>query len=170
MRNTLLTAISKEPVSYSQLIDGALNPFPAFKELRSLINREELAELMDQIGDLSLKDMADRKNGPLVNKALAFMYQLAPLYTELSTALPSAERQTQLDIVCETSYGLVTVEMQVSPQNYWDGATVRRCCELLRERPSMLLDEPKELNKERSVNVTKRVYARGKRIARSASS
>ena len=130
VRNSLLTAILKEPVRYSQLIDGALNPFPAFKDLRSLINRGELSELMDQIGSLSLKDLADRKNGPLVNKALAFMHELAPLYTELSSALPSAERQTQLDIVCETSYGLVTVEMQVSPQNYWDVRILDHVCGL----------------------------------------
>ena len=130
VRNSLLTAILKEPVSYSQLIDGALNPFPAFKGLRSLINRPELAELMDQLGELSAKELPDRKNNPLVNKALVFMRELAPLYAELSSALPSAERQTQLDIVCETSYGLVTVEMQVSPQNYWDVRILDHVCGL----------------------------------------
>ena len=130
VRNSLLTTILKEPVHYSELVDGALNPFPAFKELRALVNRDELALLMDQIGVLSRTDLADRKNGSLVNKALGFMHELAPLYGQLSAALPSAERQTQLDIVCETSYGLVTVEMQIAPQNYWDVRILDHVCGL----------------------------------------
>lgn len=53
-------------------------------------------------------------------KAKDFLVQLVPLYYELVQALPDADRNTQLDLVCDTPNGIINVEVQVDPQNYWD--------------------------------------------------
>ena len=129
IRNSLLSAILDEHISYSELVDVALNPFPTFKTLRELVNRSDIKTLMEEI-ELLPEGLEINKNKVLNKRALQFMQDLAPLHAQLSAMIPSPERQTSLDIVCRSSYGLINVEMQVEPQNYYDLRILDHVCGL----------------------------------------
>lgn len=130
IRNSLLTAILNEEISDSELIDGSLNPFPAFKEIRSLINDSKIEILMQSIEAIPVQALRERQHQDLLHQALGFIRKLAPYYHDLSAAIPSAERQTRLDVVCKSSYGLINVEIQIAPQDYWDLRILDHVCGL----------------------------------------
>ena len=130
IRNSLLTAILNEEISDSELIDGSLNPFPAFKEIRSLINDSKIEALMQAIQSIPAQALRERQNQDLLQKALSFTHKIAPYYQDLMAAIPSVERQTRLDVVCKSSYGLINVEIQIAPQDYWDLRILDHVCGL----------------------------------------
>ncbi len=130
VRNGLLSAILRKPIFESELQDVSLNPLPAYRELRELFNRKDIQELMETLSDTDRVNLVNRDQPSLVNQAMSFMWQLALRYFELSAALPDAERQTQLDMVCKTDYGWVEIEMQIAPQNFWDLRILDHVCGL----------------------------------------
>ncbi len=44
--------------------------------------------------------------------------------------IPGTERNTQLDVVCETKDGLVNIEVQVEPHSFWDIRILSHVCGL----------------------------------------
>ena len=64
----------------------------------------------------------------------AFVGDLALHYHQLLNAIPGAERNTQLDIVCETKDELVNIEVQVEPQNFWDIRILSHVCGLFQRQ------------------------------------
>jgi hypothetical protein len=60
--------------------------------------------------------------------------ELALHYHQLLYAIPRAERNTQLDVVCETEDGVVNVEVQVEPQNFLDIRILSHVCGLFQRQ------------------------------------
>ena len=48
--------------------------------------------------------------------------------------IPGTERNTQIDVVCETKDGLVNIEVQVEPQNFWDIRILSHVCGLFQRQ------------------------------------
>jgi hypothetical protein len=63
-------------------------------------------------------------------KLQQFIKDLSSQYFELLHAFPSLERNTQLDIVCRTDTGIINVEVQVDPQDFWDIRILSHVCGL----------------------------------------
>ncbi len=62
------------------------------------------------------------------------MGELALHYHHLLYVIPGSERNTQLDVVCETKDGLVNIEVQVEPQNFWDIRILSHVCGLFQRQ------------------------------------
>ncbi len=131
LRNSFLGAILGQPVVHSKILDTSLNPIKEFESLRKVINKKGIADMMKAISSGKNKPeivniMSNRRLPALEN----FVGELALHYHQLLHALPAAERNTQLDVACETNDEVVNFEIQVEPQNYWDIRILSHVCGL----------------------------------------
>ncbi|RZI45230.1 hypothetical protein [Candidatus Finniella inopinata] len=78
-----------------------------------------------------IKNLKTNRSLPSLEK---FLGELALHYRQLLHAIPQAERNTQLDLVCETQDGLVNIEVQVEPQNFWDIRILSHVCGLFQKQ------------------------------------
>lgn len=131
IRNSFLTGVLGERVVASELLDVSLNPMRSYTAIRELFNRPEIRDLMDDLakGEKEIEVRNKKTNYPLKRYA-NFLNELSPLYHELVQAIPDRERNTQLDLVCETDTGLINVELQVEPQDFWDIRILDHACGL----------------------------------------
>ncbi len=131
VRNSFLTGVVGEKVVKSELLDSSLNPMRSYTAIRELFNRPEVKALMEDIakGEKEIEVRNKKTNYPLKQYA-RFLNELSPLYHELVQAIPDRERNTQLDLVCETDTGLINVEVQVEPQDFWDIRILDHACGL----------------------------------------
>lgn len=131
VRNSFLTGVIGERVVSSELLDSSLNPMRSYTAIRELFNRPEIKTLMEEVasGTKEIEVRNKKTNYPLKQYA-RFLNELSPLYHELLQAIPDRERNTQLDLVCETDTGLVNVEVQVEPQDFWDIRILDHACGL----------------------------------------
>ena len=135
VRNSFLSAVLGQPVSHSKILDTSLNPIKEFENLRKVINKSGIGDLMKEIssGEKQLKVTNIKTNRPLQSLE-SFLGELALHYHQLLHAIPRAERNTQLDLVCETKDGLVNIEVQVEPQNFWDIRILSHVCGLFQRQ------------------------------------
>ncbi len=63
-----------------------------------------------------------------------FSVDLSRNIDQLVRAIPSAERNTQLDIYCETKDGLINIEVQVEPPNFWDIRILSHVCGIFQKQ------------------------------------
>lgn len=131
VRNSFLTGVIGEKVVSSELLDSSLNPMRSYTAIRELFNRPEVKRLMEEIakGEKEIEVRNKITKHPLKQYA-RFLNELSPLYHELVQAIPDRERNTQLDLVCETDTGLINVEVQVEPQDFWDVRILDHACGL----------------------------------------
>lgn len=134
LRNNLIGNLIGEKIISSTILDEALNPLPMYKELRNLVNQSRIEELMqgfENIDPCLLKvDSPDRQIRSLLAGAVDFVKALAPKYYQLTRAVPCAERETKMDIVCKTETEFINVDVQLQPQNYWDVRILDHICGL----------------------------------------
>ena len=131
LRNSFLGAILGQPVVHSKILDTSLNPIKEFESLRKVINKRGIADLMEEISsgkkDPQITNAISNRRLPALE---AFVGELALHYHQLLHALPGAERNTQLDVACETKDEVVNFEVQVEPQNFWDIRILSHVCGL----------------------------------------
>ena len=103
--------------------------------LRNVINRRGIEDLMKKIssGEKQSKITSIKTKRPLPGLE-AVVGELALHYHQLLYVIPGAERNTQLDVVCETKDGLVNIEVQVEPQNFWDIRILSHVCGLFQRQ------------------------------------
>ena len=156
LRNSFLGAVLGKPVYSSEILDPSLNPIKEFESLRRVINSRRTVDLMKAIS-------SGEKQPTVINKATnrplhsleVFLRDLSLGYQQLLRAIPSAERNTQLDIICQTEDGLINIEVQVEPQNFWDIRILSHVCGLFHKQfPrsfawSQLQNDPHVSNKVR---------------------
>ena len=135
LRNSFLGAVLGQPVGHSKILDSSLNPIKEFESLRKLINKSGIGDLMKEIstGEKQPKITNVKTKRPLPGLE-AFVGDLALHYHQLLYAIPGAERNTQLDVVCETKDGIVNIEVQVEPQNFWDIRILSHVCGLFQRQ------------------------------------
>ena len=142
LRNSFLGAVLGQTVLHSKILDTSLNPIKKFVSLRNVINRRGIGHLMKKIS-FFLGDLMKGENQPQITNNItkrslprleAFVGDLALHYHQLLNAIPGAERNTQLDIVCETKDELVNIEVQVEPQNFWDIRILSHVCGLFQRQ------------------------------------
>lgn len=131
VRNSFLSGVIGEEVLASELLDSSLNPMRSYTALRELLNRGDIKALMQDVqeGEKTVEVRNTQTKYPL-KRLTRFLQELSPLYHELLQAIPDVERNTQLDLVCETDTGLVNVEIQVEPQDFWDIRILDHACGL----------------------------------------
>jgi hypothetical protein len=131
VRNSFLTGVIGENVTSSELLDGSLTPMRSYTALRELINDTEIRDLMAEVDkDTKVVSVHNVRTQRPVKRLADFLTRLAPLYHELVQAIPAGERNTQLDLVCQTATGIVNVEVQVDPQDFWDIRILDHACGL----------------------------------------
>ncbi|WP_085783728.1 Rpn family recombination-promoting nuclease/putative transposase [Candidatus Nucleicultrix amoebiphila] len=130
-RNSFLSAVLGEEILESEYLDQALNPLKSFTALRGFINDKKHILLMKEV-EKDLKDplVINARTNRSMGKMREFLKQLAPIYYHLVASLPAEERNTQLDLICKTRFGLINVEVQVEPQNFWDIRILDHVCGL----------------------------------------
>jgi predicted transposase/invertase (TIGR01784 family) len=82
-----------------------------YESLRRLLQGSALSE--------AFQGLMERYD-PQKDAVLKPLLDLAFYKRDLRSAFPSAERNSQMDILCETNTGLVTIEFQIAKQEYWD--------------------------------------------------
>jgi predicted transposase/invertase (TIGR01784 family) len=142
LRNSFLGSVLGQTVLHSKILDTSLNPIKKFVSLRNVINRRGIGDLMKKIS-FFLGDLMKGENQPQITNNItkrslprleAFVGDLALHYHQLLNAIPGAERNTQLDVVCETKDELVNIEVQVEPQNFWDIRILSHVCGLFQRQ------------------------------------
>jgi hypothetical protein len=129
LRNSFLGAIVGQPVVHSKILDTSLNPIKEFESLRKVIYRRGIADLMEEISSGQKQpQITNSKSKMRLTTLETFVGELALHYHQLLHALPGAERNTQLDVVCETKDEVVNFEVQVEPQNLWDIRILAHVC------------------------------------------
>ena len=135
LRNSFLGAVLGQPVLHSKILDTSLNPIKKFESLRKVINKRGIGKLMKEIS--SSKKQPEITN-VITSKRLhgleAFVGELALHYHQLLHAIPGSERNTQLDVVCETKDELINIEVQVEPQSFWDIRILSHVCGLFQRQ------------------------------------
>ena len=135
LRNSFLSAILGETINHSEILDTSLNPIKEFENLRKVINKRGIGDLMKEI---SLGEKRPKVTNIQTNKPLPslekFLGELALRYQQLLHAVPLSERNTELDIVCKTKDGLVNIEVQVEPQDFWDIRILSHVCRLFQRQ------------------------------------
>ena len=126
---TLSVPLLGEKVNSSIILDVALNLLPMYKELRDLVNEPDVKKLMESFENVDERLLKSDSQDKEV-RALDFVKSLAPKYYQLTQAVPDAERNTQLDIVCKTNNELINIDIQLQPQNYWDIRILDHICGL----------------------------------------
>ena len=135
LRNSFLGAVVGQPVLHSKILDTSLNPIKEFESLRKVINRKGIEDLMKKISSGKSKPKITNITTKRPLHGLeAFVGELALHYHQLLHAIPGAERNTQLDVVCETKDGLFNIEVQVEPQNFWDIRILSHVCGLFQRQ------------------------------------
>jgi predicted transposase/invertase (TIGR01784 family) len=134
IRNAFLGSIINEKILESTPLDVALTPIPSYNALRDMLNRDDVVKAMQKFEKMDLEAVRRYQFTNEIRDTLMefikFMQELTPKYYDLINALPSLERNTQLDVVCETATGFVNIEMQVLPQDYWDLRILHHVCGL----------------------------------------
>jgi hypothetical protein len=138
LRNDFIGSIINEKISSSIILDVALNPLPMYRELRELVNQSKIETLMNKFADIDESllqvDTTDNEIRSMLMGAIDFVKSLAPKYYQLTQAVPDAERNTQLDIVCKTDNELINIDIQLMPQNYWDLRILDHVCGLFHKQ------------------------------------
>jgi hypothetical protein len=131
LRNSFLSAVLGQKVSGSNQLDSSLNPLKEFANLRQIINAEGIEDVMrevtSQAKEFQVVNVGTKRRWPTLER---FWVQLARHYDQLLLAFPDPERNTQLDLICETEDGLVNVELQVEAQDFWDIRILAHVCGL----------------------------------------
>ena len=131
LRNSFLSAVLGEPVSQSEILDASLNPIKEFEQLRKVVNERSIRNLMKEISlNNKIAEVTNSKTKRPLRSLDKFLRQLSLHYQHLLHALPLPERNTELDICCKTKDGLVNIEVQVEPQNFWDIRILSHVCGL----------------------------------------
>ncbi len=107
-----------QSLSSATRIDDRHNPFDPILKLRKLINSTESQSLFERIRNSSTIDLS--LDGGKIDHALEFLKGLIISYEEFSRAFPYHISHSAVDFICETDSGYVTIEVQVSKQDYWD--------------------------------------------------
>jgi hypothetical protein len=125
LRNSFLGAVVGQPVVHSEILDTSLNPIKELESLRKVINKSG-------IGDLMKKISSGEKQPKITNieSLESFLWELDLHYHQLLYAIPGAERNTELHVVCETKDRLVNIVVQIEPQNFWDIRILSHVCGL----------------------------------------
>ena len=135
LRNSFLGAVLGQTVVQSKILDTSLNPIKEFESLRKVMNKSGIADLMEEISSgekqPNIINFASKRRLPALE---AFVGELALHYHQLLHAIPAAERNTQLDVVCETKDELINIEVQVEPQNFWDIRILSHVCGLFQRQ------------------------------------
>ena len=107
-----------QSLSSATLIDRLANPFDPILKLRKLVDSIESQNIFDSIKRSSKIDifLDDKK----VYHALEFLKGLVVSYEDFSHAFPYHRSHSVIDFLCETHSGSVTIEFQVSKEDYWD--------------------------------------------------
>jgi hypothetical protein len=134
IRNDFISSVIGEKVLASELLDEPLNPLPLYKDLRHFINQDKVQKLMDRFENIDpgllVYNSPNIEIRSLIGDVVNFIHVFAPKYYQLIQAIPSPERSTQMDIVCETADGFINIEVQNQPQNYWDLRILDHVCGL----------------------------------------
>ena len=156
VRNSFLSSVLGEKVDKSEFLDHALNPMRSYTGLRNLLNSKRVIALMEEInaseGEFTV---VHPKTKHPQHKLQKFIKELSAQYFELLHAFPKLERNTQLDLVCQTDTGIINVEVQVDPQDFWDIRILSHVCGLFnRQFPkgfewSKLESDPRIISKVR---------------------
>jgi predicted transposase/invertase (TIGR01784 family) len=135
VRNSFLSAVLGQTVEESELLDLSLNPIREYKALRDVINGEGIIDLMKEVAEgrtqFQVRNTKTKHNWSSLQK---FLIEIATHYHQLIQALPSSERNTQLDLLCRTDDGLINVEIQVEPQDFWDIRILSHVCGLFQRQ------------------------------------
>lgn len=156
VRNSFLSSVLGEKVDKSEFLDHALNPMRSYTGLRDLLNSKRIIDLMEEINaSVDEFKVVHPKTKHPQHKLQQFIKDLSAQYFELLHAFPSLERNTQLDLVCQTDTGIINVEVQVDPQDFWDIRILSHVCGLFnRQFPkgfewSKLETDPRIISKVR---------------------
>ena len=93
------------------------NPFDALYNLRTLINSASSQEVFETIRESSVEVLLGGKKN---KKASGLVKKLGGLYGDFAHAVPSGKNRSTVDFLCETGFGFITIEFQVTKQVYWD--------------------------------------------------
>ncbi len=131
LRNSFLSAVLGQKVGASDQLDSALNPLKEYTHLRQIINTEGIEDVMREVTlqakEFQVINVDTQRRWRTLER---FWVQLARHYDQLLLAFPDPERNTQLNLICETEDGLVNVELQVEPQDFWDIRILAHVCGL----------------------------------------
>lgn len=135
LRNSFLSAVLGQKVSNSKQLDSSLNPIKEYAHLRQIINTDGIEEVMrevtSQAKEFQVINVQTKKRWPTLER---FWVELARHYDQLLLSFPTPERNTQLDLVCETDDGVVNVELQVEAQDFWDIRILAHVCGLFQRQ------------------------------------
>lgn len=131
VRNSFLSSVIGEKIETSEFLDQAMNPVRSYTGLRDLLNSKRVIELMEEINTSAdeFKVLHPKTKHPQP-KLQQFIKELSSQFSELLYAFPNLERNTQLDLVCQTDTGIINVEVQVDPQDFWDIRILSHVCGL----------------------------------------
>ena len=131
LRNSFLSAVLGQEVSDSEQLDSSLNPLKEYAQLRKIINADGIEEMMQEVTsqakEFHVINVETKRRWTTLER---FWVELARHYDQLLLAFPDPERNTQLDLVCKTEDGLINVEVQVEPQDFWDIRILAHVCGL----------------------------------------
>jgi hypothetical protein len=108
-RNYVLSALSGYDIKKSRPLDDHLNPFDKFESLRTILHSDALEKNIAFL----LKDSSKYQE-------LKNLKQMVYYYEDLKRGFPLQDRNSQVDFLCETDVGFVTIEFQIVKQKYWD--------------------------------------------------
>lgn len=107
-----------QSLSSATRIDELHNPYDPILKLRKLINSIESQDFFERIKKSSTIDIS--LDGKKIDHAFEFLKGLVVSYEDFSHAFPYHRSHSVSDFLCETDSGYVTIELQVSAQDYWD--------------------------------------------------
>lgn len=113
VRNSFLTGVIGETVTDSELMDLSLNPMRSYTGLRSLLNSQSTQTMMETLKESDSDDIVVSRASTKrkLPKVTEFLKELSSHYAELIYALPDGERNTQMDLLCQTESGLGSVSV-----------------------------------------------------------
>ncbi|MHA1558736.1 MAG: PD-(D/E)XK nuclease family transposase [Alphaproteobacteria bacterium] len=105
----VLETLSGVPnIEKADLLDEHLNPFDKYSTLRKLVKTKEFFSYFDEVRKNS------KKHDPI-------LVELANHYSDIKSVFPSLQDyNSQVDFLCETSFGYFTIELQLAKDPYWD--------------------------------------------------
>ena len=111
-RNYILSTLSGVKITTSRTLDTHLEPLDEKESLRRILNTERIDKSFDE-----LYDAIDRH--PEM-PGFEFAKKIYPYWDQIKAGSRLPKHNSQVDFLCETAYGDLTIEFQLSKKQYWD--------------------------------------------------
>ena len=111
-RNYILSTLSGVDIKTSRPLDTHLAPLDEKEILRRILSSPTTDKSFNELYDYH--DMHPEIPG------FGFVKTIYPYWDQIKAGYPSPKHNSQVDFLCETEYGYLTIEFQLSKKQYWD--------------------------------------------------